>query len=148
MFNSEFYYFIQFPVNLQIRCQFVIDHLCWFCAGPTPGRTHPNHSRAGVLAAAMEARAGATLEITTELGPTAIGGSPKKARGPLAGTVTATAPVPDVGASQAETPAAATPGEEAEGQILLTRALRIQVPTGATRSTSPISLKATAGANR
>lgn len=67
---------------------------------PIPGQMDPNRSRAG-----------APVEMVSEEGLTATGGSLKKVLAQLAGTVTATDPALGVGVSQVEpTPAAATPG--------------------------------------
>lgn len=82
---------------------------------------------------------GVAVEMDPEEEPTIIGGSVKKVQVLWAGTVTVTGLALDVGVSQAEpTPAAATPGQGVEDQILQTRALQTQAPTGATRSTNPI----------
>lgn len=79
--------------------------------GPIHGLMHPNRSRAGVPAVAMEVKAGVVVEMVPDQGPTTTGESPKKAQAQWAGIVTVTGLVLDVGASQAEpTPAAATPG--------------------------------------
>lgn len=100
---------------------------------------HPNHSRAGVPAVGMEVRAGVVGAMVPEEEATTTGVSPKKAQAQWAGTATVTGLALDVGANQVEpTPAAATPGLEAEDQILQTRARQTQAPTGETRSTSPI----------
>jgi len=101
----------------------------------------PNRSRAGVPTVEMAAIAGVTVEMAPEQGAKTTGGSLRK-------VATATGPALDVGTSQAEpTPAAATPGEGAEDQILKTRATRTRTraPTGATRPTNPI-LRVTARA--
>lgn len=88
----------------------------------------------------MEVKDGVAVEMDPEE-PTIIGGSLNKVQVLRAGTgtVTVTGLALDVGVSQAEpTPAAATPGQGVEDQILQTRALKTQAPTGVTRSTSPI----------
>lgn len=113
--------------------------------GPIHGLMLPSRSRAGVPVVEMEVKVG-VMEMVPEQGAATIGGSPKKVPAQRAGTATATGQALDVGASQAEpTPAAATLGWGAEDQILQTRALRTQAPTGATRSTNP-TLRVTARA--
>lgn len=95
--------------------------------GPTLGLMPPNRSRAG--AQTVEVRAG----VLVDQGEATTGGSPRKVQAQWVGTATATARALDVGVSQAgPTPAAATLGLGVEDQILLTRALQTQVPTGVT----------------
>lgn len=98
MVNMPYYYFI--------------DHLHWHCLGPVRGLMRPNHSRAGVPVVEMEVKAGVTVEMVPDQGPTTTGGSLKRVQAQWAGIATVTGLVLDVGASQAEppTPAAATPG--------------------------------------
>lgn len=138
--------FYLLPVFSACCSVFLFITLHCHCLGPTPGPMHPNHSRAGDPTVATEAKAGVVAGTAPEEEATTTGASPKKVLGRWAGTATATGPALDVGASQVEpTPAAATPGLEAEGQILQTRARQTQAPTGETRSTSPI-LRVTARA--
>lgn len=78
--------------------------------GPIHGLMLPNRRRAGVPVVEMEVKVG-VMEMVPEQGAATIGGSPKRVPAQWAGTVTATGPALDVGASQAEpTPAAATRG--------------------------------------
>lgn len=77
--------------------------------GLTHGIMHLNSSRAGVPVLEMEVKAGVMVEMVPDQGPTTTGGSPRKVRAQLAGTVTVTGLGQGVGASQAEptpTPAA------------------------------------------
>ena len=133
------------PLLILMLC--LTDHLYCDHLGLIPGLMRPSRSRTGVPTVEMEMKAGVTAP---EQGATTTGGSTKKAPTRWAGTATATAPAPDVGASRAEpTPAAATPGWAAADQILQTRALRTRAPTGASRSTKPILRVTTrAGASR
>lgn len=79
----------------------------------------------------MEVKPGEAAETLPE--PPTTGGNPRKEQARWDGTVTVTDPALDVGVNRAEpTPAAATPGWGAEAQILQTRALQTQAPTGAT----------------
>lgn len=106
---------------------------------PVPGRMHQNHSRAGVPIVAMEMKPGVAVEMAQDKGPATTGENPKKVQALWAGTATATGLALGVGVSQAEpTPAAVTPGWGVEDQILQTRTLQTQAPTGETRSTNPI----------
>lgn len=106
---------------------------------PVPGLMHPNHSRAGVPIVEMEMKPGVVVEMVQDQGLATTGASPKKVQALWAGTATVTGLALDVGVSQAEpTPAAVTPGWGVEDQILQTRTLQIQVPTGETQSTNPI----------
>lgn len=134
-----------FAIVMAQISNFLIDSLNCLCLGPAHGLTHQNHSRAGVPT--VEMKAGVMVEMVPDQGPTTTGESPKKVQGQWAGTATVTAPDLDVGASQAEltTPAAATLGWGVVEQILQTRALQTQDPTGVTQSINPI-LKVTARA--
>lgn len=131
-------------------CQFIDSCHC-LCLGPAHGLTHQNHSRAGVPIVEMGVKAGVMVEMVPDQGPTTTGESPKKVQGQWAGTATVTALDLGVGASQAEltTPAAATPGWGVVDQILQTRALQTQDPTGVTQSINPIlQVTARAGASQ
>lgn len=79
--------------------------------GPILGLIHPSHSRAGEATVEVGVKAGVVVEIVPEEGPAITGENLKKVPAQWVGTVTATGPAPDVGASQVEpTPAAVTPG--------------------------------------
>lgn len=107
--------------------------------GPALGPMHPNHRRAGVPTVEMEVKPGVAVAMVPEGDPATTGGSPKKVQAQWAGTATATGLALDVGASPAgQTPAAVTPGLGVEDQILQTRALQTQAPTGETQSTNLI----------
>lgn len=129
---------------------FIDSHHC-FCLDPALGLMHQNHSRAGVPIVEMGVKAGVMVEMVPDKGPTTTGESPRKVQGQWAGTATVTALDLYVGASQAEltTPAAATPGWGVAEQILQTRALQTQDPTGVTQSINPIlRLTARGGASQ
>lgn len=88
---------------------------------------------------AIPVKAGETMEKRREQGPVITGGILQKELALWAGTVTATGLALGAGVNRAgPTPAAVTPGSEAEDQILQIRALQILAPTGVNLPTSRI----------